>query len=446
MAITRFVNGVTGRAVGGGMHGASSSSSVLGLARSVGMPEVCVLVRHTATHQTLPFTPLLVHAAQEALDWLEKHYWAPQDAAIGTARSKVLAIVEKLHLRRIERLIGLDPDAMAAARSLTKEERSLVGQIIEEDKGYALPDILAFSFLLSPSAQPADLSVARVFWWEVVYALGSHAPWVVSGLFANCVKTLGQVDGDVQTKAKAAHWACVLARSPFISSIPIVLVLDVAASAPSGHLRKLVKLILKRSSPAVSSALRSQLSNILKLLTIHAGLDIGSPILAPPAQALPDLSLLTPSGDVSAVWKRVDPSKWRPAPIGHVPPGLVKRNAPDLQCSHTTGLSSLTHSLVFSAPSPRPHKRHKGLTHNQDQEGEDMIVTRNGKRIRPLPAMAFHSAPSPSPSPRIFQGAHVDAGGVAPVSMDFATTAEGAESEAEPPSQSFSFGSIRIIN
>jgi hypothetical protein len=72
MAMIRFVNGILDQEQG------LAVKSMMGLAESMGLPTWFVEIRHSATHDQLPLLELLRTAANQALDWIYRHYWSCQ--------------------------------------------------------------------------------------------------------------------------------------------------------------------------------------------------------------------------------------------------------------------------------------------------------------------------------------------------------------------------------
>lgn len=70
MAIVRFVNGLLDPA-----QRAAFAISMNALAKTIGLPESFVEIRHSATHDALPALPALRSALLQALDWLWQNYW-----------------------------------------------------------------------------------------------------------------------------------------------------------------------------------------------------------------------------------------------------------------------------------------------------------------------------------------------------------------------------------
>lgn len=73
-AFTRFVTGFCD--IGRARERMLDPSSMLDIARQIGMPSEFVALRHEATHEEMPSLKRLVQATGEALDWLWKVYWS----------------------------------------------------------------------------------------------------------------------------------------------------------------------------------------------------------------------------------------------------------------------------------------------------------------------------------------------------------------------------------
>lgn len=73
-AFTRFVTGFCD--IGRSRERMLEPSSMLEIARRIGMPVEFVGLRHEATHEELPALGRLVRATEEALAWLWEVYWS----------------------------------------------------------------------------------------------------------------------------------------------------------------------------------------------------------------------------------------------------------------------------------------------------------------------------------------------------------------------------------
>jgi ribosomal biogenesis protein LAS1 len=82
-AFTRFVTGFCD--IGRNRERALEPSSMLEIARQIGMPPEFVALRHEATHEELPSVQRLVTVCGQALDWLWKVYWERLDQPTAVA-------------------------------------------------------------------------------------------------------------------------------------------------------------------------------------------------------------------------------------------------------------------------------------------------------------------------------------------------------------------------
>ena len=107
-AFARFVTGFCD--IGRHKERSLEPSSMLEIARQIGMPPEFVALRHEATHEELPGMRRLVGAARDALDWLWRVYWGrlegPEDGEVALAVMKAEAAAVLRDFRRA-RLDGL---------------------------------------------------------------------------------------------------------------------------------------------------------------------------------------------------------------------------------------------------------------------------------------------------------------------------------------------------
>ena len=73
-AFTRFVTGFCD--IGRHKERSLEPSSMLNIAKQIGMPVEFVALRHEATHEDLPGLRRLVSATEQALEWLWRVYWS----------------------------------------------------------------------------------------------------------------------------------------------------------------------------------------------------------------------------------------------------------------------------------------------------------------------------------------------------------------------------------
>ncbi|EME85671.1 uncharacterized protein MYCFIDRAFT_119077, partial [Pseudocercospora fijiensis CIRAD86] len=91
-AFSRFVTGFCD--IGRHKERLLEPSSMLDIAKQIGMPPAFVALRHEATHEEHPAIQRLVKATQEALDWLWNVYWSrleepESDAALASSLPKL---------------------------------------------------------------------------------------------------------------------------------------------------------------------------------------------------------------------------------------------------------------------------------------------------------------------------------------------------------------------
>jgi hypothetical protein len=104
IAIVRTVNGLVDPS-----QQSFFAQSVLVLAEKMGLPGWVVELRHDGSHKQLPSLSVLRAAAQYLLDWLDKHYWRPQEENLqGLLRFCLLPMRE-------ESGTGAEPEAERAA-------------------------------------------------------------------------------------------------------------------------------------------------------------------------------------------------------------------------------------------------------------------------------------------------------------------------------------------
>ncbi|KAK3111019.1 rRNA-processing protein las1, partial [Teratosphaeriaceae sp. CCFEE 6253] len=120
-AFSRFVTGFCD--IGRAREGSLQPSSMLDVAKRIGMPPDFVTLRHEATHEEVPSLPRLVAAVERGVAWLWEVYWVKLDA--------VAPIVGAKGPRRVGGVGGgvggvdADVDFKAEARQLLKAYRAM---------------------------------------------------------------------------------------------------------------------------------------------------------------------------------------------------------------------------------------------------------------------------------------------------------------------------------
>jgi hypothetical protein len=91
MVLVRLVNGISGN-----LQKGVYAKSVADLAQSVGLPRILVDLRHEATHNNLPSLNILSIAADQALEWLEEHYWNAQEQQLRSQSKQIEEILARI--------------------------------------------------------------------------------------------------------------------------------------------------------------------------------------------------------------------------------------------------------------------------------------------------------------------------------------------------------------
>ncbi|BFZ54089.1 rRNA-processing protein las1 [Savitreella phatthalungensis] len=120
-ALVRFVNGLVDPAQQG-----VYAMSMMQLARSIGLPEYFVEIRHSATHEELPSYRSLLAATESALDWLYANYWEIEYADDHTRPPSADSAINETE----ERSTGLTYEV----RGLLQAWRSLRKDLVKLDR------------------------------------------------------------------------------------------------------------------------------------------------------------------------------------------------------------------------------------------------------------------------------------------------------------------------
>ncbi|KAK6438569.1 rRNA-processing protein las1 [Oleoguttula sp. CCFEE 5521] len=127
-AFTRFVTGFCD--IGRNRERVLEPSSMLEIARQIGMPAEFVALRHEATHEDLPSVQRLVAACEQALEWLWDVYWSKiGEGAVVVAKQVEAVDVNhvKVEARRIFRdFRGVRRTALKKQGPHSQEARSVV--------------------------------------------------------------------------------------------------------------------------------------------------------------------------------------------------------------------------------------------------------------------------------------------------------------------------------
>jgi ribosomal biogenesis protein LAS1 len=136
-AFTRFVTGFCdiGRARSGRLGGIENQSSMLEIARQIGMPTEFVALRHEATHEELPSVARLRKAVNRALEWLWEYYWKRLTEGDGQAVDVVVDEATKDEVRK-----AVKAYRKARREALSKKKRS--GDLLAEGEAMIASDEL----------------------------------------------------------------------------------------------------------------------------------------------------------------------------------------------------------------------------------------------------------------------------------------------------------------
>lgn len=225
MAVVRFVNGLLDPA-----QQAVFAISMNALAKTLGLPETFVELRHSATHDALPSLPALRGALIHALHWLWNNYWNTPDQRT-MRNTKSHSIQPELHAkldvllkkwRRARKVDPYRPLKTGDAEDVTKLSLSLLKELSSIHVGSTTTPILAEK-LLQPKNLLSAGSNAEAIWKPFL----EHALRIVTGLSSELItqgiKILGgdahAADLDVELKLMSDSVAAPSRRNPGIPNI-----------------------------------------------------------------------------------------------------------------------------------------------------------------------------------------------------------------------------------
>ncbi|CZT19889.1 uncharacterized protein RCC_05745 [Ramularia collo-cygni] len=128
-AFTRFVTGFCD--IGRSRERMLEPSSMLDIARKIGMPVEFVGLRHEATHEELPGLRRLVGATEEALRWLWEVYWSRLKEVVPEVEMEIEASEEGLEKIR-ELLKTFRTERKLALKKKGKQKGSTEKPVVEE--------------------------------------------------------------------------------------------------------------------------------------------------------------------------------------------------------------------------------------------------------------------------------------------------------------------------
>lgn len=183
-AFTRFVTGFCD--IGRHKERTLEPSSMLEIAKQIGMPVEFVGLRHEATHEELPGIQRLVTATKEALKWLWKVYWSrleePEDeeklkVTLANTRKEITSILRDFRKARRDALRA----TTASSEESSNDIATTTSKCVEICKGSrprikALAGTLVDERLILPSSRQlgSPLDGAYLIWDELLQCLSSH--------------------------------------------------------------------------------------------------------------------------------------------------------------------------------------------------------------------------------------------------------------------------------
>lgn len=193
MTLTRFVNGLLDPA-----QQAAFAISINALAKTIGLPESFVEIRHSATHDTLPSLPVLQSATIAALDWLWHHYWNVPDKELENAQDEgqalsELAIQIDAQLKSWKKLRKADPARplkTGDADASTKQSIALLKELSKLKESDRLVSILTQK-LMSPKNMLSSNIKTTEIWMPFLETLLKTLPRLRLEMILYGVRILG---------------------------------------------------------------------------------------------------------------------------------------------------------------------------------------------------------------------------------------------------------------
>ena len=124
-AFSRFVTGFCD--IGRQKERTLEPSSMLDIAKQIGMPAEFVALRHEATHEELPGIQRLVTAAEQALTWLWDVYWSRLESSESPESTMAALPQLRAEARQILRAYRRDRRTAIAAGSLPSAAQTVSG-------------------------------------------------------------------------------------------------------------------------------------------------------------------------------------------------------------------------------------------------------------------------------------------------------------------------------
>lgn len=193
MAITRFVNGLLDPA-----QQAVFAISMTALARSIGLPESFVEIRHSATHDALPSLSVLREALFRALDWLWRNYWElpPVTTKLHTEQEENAILSEQFGniLKAWKKLRKDDPAKPLKTGDpspVNKQSLALLKEVSNMRTTSSAANVLARAFL-EPRLLLAKHGKSQELWLPILDCSMARFPSFRTELIVICIEFFAQ--------------------------------------------------------------------------------------------------------------------------------------------------------------------------------------------------------------------------------------------------------------
>ncbi|EME48000.1 hypothetical protein DOTSEDRAFT_124919 [Dothistroma septosporum NZE10] len=194
-ALTRFVTGFCD--IGRNRERSLEPSSMLDIAKQIGMPVEFVALRHEATHEEMPGLRRLMKVTEQALGWLWQVYWSKlfdktEDvASIAIVRDEARRILKEFRTAHRDALRANHGTAAQDVVSKTSEFCvKLCGG--SRAKTNALVDVLMEDKLLSPSKRElgASMDGAFLIWDSLLRGIARKQRRFISALVKGMLEAI----------------------------------------------------------------------------------------------------------------------------------------------------------------------------------------------------------------------------------------------------------------
>ncbi|KAF2162149.1 hypothetical protein M409DRAFT_69359 [Zasmidium cellare ATCC 36951] len=220
-AFTRFVTGFCD--IGRNKERSLEPSSMLDIAKQIGMPVEFVALRHEATHEELPAVQRLVKAVDDGLQWLWTVYWSrleePESGEmIAASMAKVKAdarqILRGFRSRRREAVQSRKlRDDFSNIQSTVRASVALFGKSSAKMEAFA--SVLVEDRLLSPSKRElgASLEGAFVIWDDLLKFINREHHRFAMALVKALLEAISVRPGEDTEKEACCMWVTHILHS-----------------------------------------------------------------------------------------------------------------------------------------------------------------------------------------------------------------------------------------